>query len=729
MLVAHTPGPSGEWHALTDHLHAVAETAAAHAARFGGEQLAWWAGLLHDIGKASPEFQHYLALCDREPNRRHATVDHKGAGALLAFDLCEELAFLVQGHHGGLPNRSALRTKLKELRHDPAIQATVSLGPQLGWLPTGRTMPPSVSIPEFVDTPYRLELLLRLLFAALVDGDHRDTERHFTPERARVRERTIPLATLGTRLAAAQEKLSGRKAGPVNQVRDRVYRACLDAATAPPGFFRLTVPTGGGKTRSGLAFALQHALTHGLDRVIVAVPYLTITDQTATVYREILGDDGAVLEHHSGVREPEDSEGGQTPAALWRRLTAQDWDAPVIVTTMVQLFESLFGNRTTGCRKLCRIPRSVIILDEAQTLPSPLLAPILDVLHELTLHYGVTVVLSTATQPAFEHAPGFAELADVRELAPDPPRLFRELRRVAYEWPLLNEAWDWDKVAEELSRQPQSLTIVNTKADALALLDALSDPGALHLSTLLCGAHRRAVLDDIRSRLGRSLPCHVISTQVVEAGVDIDFPLVLRALGPLDRIVQAAGRCNREGHLEVGRVVVFRPREGGLPPGPYTTATQTTETLLAGRSPELDDPGIFDAYFHQLFGSLTLDRDGIQALRARLEFEEVAKRFRMIEDDTISVVVRYRAAPGDTRAEELIKDLRSLADSRAYGRIRDLLRKAQPFLVSIRRSALDAATGDGLISPLVGDLWLWEGRYDDVRGLTWTGRHAAELVI
>jgi CRISPR-associated endonuclease/helicase Cas3 len=469
--------------------------------------------------------------------------------------------------------------------------------------------------------------------------------------------------------------------------------------------FRLTVPTGGGKTLSAMGFALRHALVHDLRRVIVAVPYTSITEQTAGVYRAAFGHDRAVLEHHSAL-DPEAVD-EQTIDGLWARLAAENWDAPIVVTTTVQLFESLFARSTSKCRKLHRLAGSVIVLDEAQALPSHLLATILDGLRALVASYRVTVVLCTATQPALDDAPGFKGLAGVREIAPDPPRLFAGLRRVDYELPQENEAWPWRRAAEEMRPERQALAITNTIADALALFDALDDPESFSLSTLLCGAHRRQVLGEVRRRLRAREACHVVSTQVVEAGVDVDFPLVLRAVGPLDRIVQAAGRCNREGRLRSGRVVVFRPAEGGVPSGPYKTGTQLSETILGESGADLHDPALYEEYFRRLFGLVNLDEQRIQDLRRSLRYEEVANRFRMIQDDMVDVVVEY-----DKRAARLLDSVRSEKHTS-----RQTFRALQPYMVSVRSSQLKKYQQRGLIEEVKPGLLRWLGEYDDRRGL------------
>ncbi|MCC6314063.1 MAG: CRISPR-associated helicase Cas3' [Thermomicrobiales bacterium] len=723
MPIAHSRNASGERHDLSAHLGAVADLAAIFARPFGGDRIARAAGQVHDIGKASDAFQRYLEACEREPRRRHPTVDHKGAGTLVGFARFAPLALLIQGHHGGLPDCSAVKAKVRALGVDDVIAETLRRVTAAGLALPDRLE--ADAVPSFAHSPLGAELFLRMCFSALVDADHLDTERHFSPERADQRGATPDIATLGARLIADQASLTGGT-GPVNAVRDEVYRACLAAAAWKPGFFRLTVPTGGGKTRSALAFALEHARAHGLQRVIVAVPYLTITDQTAQTFRDIFPEDRSVLEHFSSAGS-DDAEGGETTGDLWRRLAAQDWDAPIVVTTTVQFFESLFGRTPTACRKLHRIAESVVILDEAQTLPQPLLAPILDALSQLTAHYRTSVVLCTATQPAFARAPGFSQLANIREIAPDPPRLFQTLKRVDYVWPE-GSPWSWQRVADEMRSAPQALAIVNTKAAALALLDALADPDASHLSTLLCGAHRRDVLAEVRDRLRRGQPCRVVSTQVVEAGVDVDFPLVLRAMGPLDRIVQAAGRCNREGRLERGRTVVFEPEEDAMPAGPYRIATQITQQLLAAGACDPDDPALFERYFAKLFASVDVDARTIQDARAALKYETVARDFRMIDDDGVSVVVAYGGSPhlpgSASHAEksaEAITNLRAAGAKLDFSRKRVLFAAVQPYVVSLRRRAFNDAQRSGLVAELAGGMWEWMGEYDPVRGLVMQG--------
>ena len=377
----------------------------------------------------------------------------------------------------------------------------------------------------------------------------------------------------------------------------------------------------------------------------------------------------------------------------------------------MQLFQSLFGNKTSSVRKLHRLAHSVIILDEAQALPSHLLTPILDGLRQLVTHYGATVVLSTATQPAFDTIPAFRDFP-AAEIVPEPGRYFEALRRVDYEW-RVEQPSPWTAVAAEMARETQALAVVNTRKDAHSLLDALGDPEALHISTLLCGAHRRDVLARVKARLLAGEPCRVVSTQVIEAGVDLDFPFVLRALGPLDSVIQAAGRCNREGKQAHGRVLVFDPAGGGLPPGPYRTATDVTRTLLNQGLTDPYAPETSRRYFTRLFQSVNTDRDGIQALRKAFDYPETARRFKMIDDDNESVVItRYGSNQQRQRVADALDELR-----RGTPRGRNLRRVLQPYVVNLRRREASRLRAQGLIVDVAPGLGEWAGEYDTVRGI------------
>ncbi len=726
-LVAHTPASgSDDWHLLFDHTLAVAEMARRFAEPFGGASLAYCAGLLHDTGKSSPDFQAYLRRCYADPTFKGRGPDHKAAGATLAQQQFPPLALLIQGHHGGLKSKTEFTTWYDE-RRKVCIEGTDDLAIEAA-IARMRTIIPNIDstntlkAPSFVKSAEVAELFLRMLFSTLVDADYLDTERHGSPHKSAQRRTPMPLTTLLERFEADQQRISGAGTDLVSQARHTFYQNCIAAAEQPPGLFRLAIPTGGGKTRSGMAFALRHAIRHGLRRVVVAVPFISITEQTADVYRQLFrtndsetaDDYPVVLEHHSGVDGRAEEGHDEGANDHWRRLASENWDAPIVVTTTVQLFESLFASSTSRCRKLHRLAQSVIILDEAQALPPHLLKPILSALRELCTNYGATVVISTATQPAFEHIPVFADLP-AHNIVPDVTRWFNALSRVRYEW-RTDTPMSWLAIAEVLRDEQQAMVVLNTKANTLALLDALGDPDALHLSTLLCGAHRRAVIDEVHQRLRGGRACRLISTQVVEAGVDLDFPLVLRALGPLDRIIQAAGRCNREGKRELGRVVVFDPAEGALPQGAYRTATDLTRSMIRGGDLNPDDPATMTSYFRRLFATVTLDREGIEALRKTWNFTEVAKKFRMIDEDTEGVIVPYGDKAAQVRVQAAISEIRNKSP-----RARFALRQIQPYVVSVRTAAAKRYRSQGFLEPLDPDgklaLGIWQGTYDRIRGL------------
>ena len=711
---AHTPSKEHPdiWHDLKKHLEKVAFKCRGSAEKLGASELGYYAGLWHDLGKYNPKFQQYLENCHR--GDRAESVQHAIHGAILAAQSIQPLAAIIHGHHAGLP----YVTEMMEKRiHDPhwqdsyqvvinnAQKSGIDLAPDLHWQ--------SLMVNLGLDS-LGYELFLRLLFSSLVDADYLDTESHFEPTTSQQRLATTNVVELWTVLKSNQEELLHKAISTpsivnVNQVRAEVYEYCQTAAEYSPGVFRLAVPTGGGKTRSGLAFALKHAVKYKLDRVIIAVPYTSIIEQTVESYRNIFGHE-AVLEHHSAIKSTVDEDDARSVQAK-ARLATQNWDAPLIVTTTVQLLESLFARKTSRCRKLHNIARSVIILDEVQTLPIGLMQPIVSVLEELAKRYHVTIVLCTATQPALEgesaYLKGFSSIQDIVPI--EQAKLhFRSLSRVNYEFP--ETPWSWSQVRKdiEVNEHKQALVILNTRKDALALIGEFSELdeslSIFHLSTLLCGIHRRKVLAEVRSRLEDEKPCILISTQVVEAGVDLDFPAVYRALGPLDRIVQAAGRCNREGKYEKGRVVIFQPEAGGMPPGEYATAFTETANLLK-RQPDMNDPEIFLHYFRSLYQGIDTDKHGIQKSRAQLNYPETADKFKLIPDDTQPVVIEY-----DDKVKRLLKEIQR------RGLRKQDHRDLQPYMVNLRNREFQAAAE--VRREVATGVWVWEGGYDEVLGIS-----------
>lgn len=705
---------------LPDHLRQVAQLASTFSSPLGAPQFGYTVGLLHDIGKYHAAFQQYLFNAERSPATFRRGPDHKGAGTVFAFHAFSDpegylLPLLIAGHHGEIPNLTDLSGTIRRLMVDPAIQYSIQVAQQ--HLPELQTLP-SRLLPAFVQSDLEQELFARMAYSAVVDADFLDTERHFHGGRRLERETTWTLSALWHRFETYyQQQFAHVEKNALNDLRMEVYHHCLQAAHLPPGFFRLTVPTGGGKTLASLAFGLQHALNHPqaeFQRIIYAIPYTSIIEQTIAVFRRFLDGD-ALLEHHSNVlvEDPEHP----TLAEIHRRLAAENWDAPLIVTTTVQLFESLLGNRPASCRKSHHIARSVLILDEIQMLPVHLLTTILNVLRQLVAHYGVTVVLCTATQPDFDTRYQFDGLPNIREIVSEPQRHFTALKhRVTYRLPQPGETWTQEQLAEQVRREHQVLTILNTRRDALDLFDHLlpaddleerRDLTLFHLSTRQCGAHRHLVLEEIRRRLDPKVDesCRLIATQVIEAGVDVDFPVVLRVLGPLDRIVQAAGRANRHGIRPVpGNVVIFALEDGHCPKGSYTLGTDITRRLIQSRQAELHDPTLYQEYFREYYASSHLDAYGIETLRKQFAYSDVAKRFRIIEDDTFSVIVPY---PSREEMEERLRQF-----SAATLPSRRSLRALQPYTVSLRHDELRKAHKDGLVQEILPGIWKWQGYYD-----------------
>ena len=648
--------PRDDWETLSDHSLRVARAAERRAAPFGGGDLARLAGLLHDIGKAKPRFQARLS----DPTVREP---HAAEGARAAADafgpLGRLLAFGIAGHHGGMPNALGKGGLEERVAQAAALELPAwSEGASAG-VPSMISEGGGLSGPE---KAFRLQFLARMLYSCLVEADDRETARFYAEAEGRVPEpedRTLDAPRL---LAAFDHHMAAlRGEGVVNDLRREVLAHARARAGEAPGLFSMTVPTGGGKTLASLGFALEHARAHGLRRLVYVIPFTSIVEQTAGVFRRVF--DGVltpdeVLEHHSSFDWDAAAKDDDEEAERLRR-AAQSWDAAVVVTTAVQFFESLYANRKKRCRKLNALAGSVIVLDEAQTMPLRLLRPCLAALRELTQAYGASVVLCTATQPGLTRAEGFpaAEaLEGVREIAPDPPRLYRVLKRVE-----VRDIGGQDDaaLAARMRDAPQVLTIVDNRIQARRLFDAIEDaPGARHLSTLMTPVHRRHVLDDVRRCLREGRPVRLAATSLVEAGVDVDFPLVMRAASGIDRIAQAAGRCNREGRMEdLGEVLVFRSQEHRAPPELKGFA-ETGAAILA----EHDDPLSLEAvaaYFRELFhryGADALDcveigsgPDRVVGILREIEasasgllfrFADIADAFRVIEDGQRAVIVR-----------------------------------------------------------------------------------------
>ncbi|MDI9571534.1 MAG: CRISPR-associated helicase Cas3' [Pseudomonadota bacterium] len=694
---SHSANANGHKELLSEHLICVSEEAVKKAAFFDADYEALIVGYLHDLGKYGRRFQRRLS-------KEESGIDHWSIGAWVALMRYQQkgiaAALAIQGHHTGLQAASAdalrnlnpkhlqqnhpLNLKLSEADMDVLL---LRLGKDGISLPTSS---PMGSIYGGLSSPPAAAMLdVRMLYSALVDADFIATEAHFNAapgQEKTYREEGLSLkaAPLLSVLLSHIYELTGKsKASPaLNEIRTDLLKSCLANAEQPSGIFTLTAPTGAGKTLSMLAFALKHASVHKRRRIVIVLPYLSIIEQTAKIYKEIfrkaiapINIDKYILEHHSlaGLHpsnQLEDSLGKDMEDEDYRaaRILSENWDAPIVITTSVQFLESLFSNRPFACRKLHNLAKSVILFDEVQTIPNHLVVPTLATLGRLAEKpYEATVVFSTATQPAFDalNEP-VKKLSQAgwkpREIVPEQRRLFRRVRRTVLEWLMdINQPLAWSELSCRVAENEQALCIVNLKRHAHRILDELEDMGVetslFHLSTNMCPAHRQLVLTEVRRRLKNNESCILISTQCVEAGVDVDFPVVFRALGPLDAIAQAAGRCNRNGLAESGRMIVFLPEEEAYPDPAYRQATGITKLLyrrLGKGGMDINDTELFDKYYREMYSLANPGqrRDLTEAI-LRQDFVETSRHYYLIPKATVNVLVPFATEPYDKLAEEV----------------------------------------------------------------------------
>ncbi len=711
VLYAHTDPDHSDpevWQALDEHLREVGRLASGFASRFGMGEWGHVMGILHDAGKASDAFQRRLM---GDPQK----VDHATAGAKEAVARYGAsgmlMAYAIVGHHGGLPNgmgasdiggassRTPLCERLlQDIEPYPGFSDMVDSGclalPAQEELPRP-LVPGRVHGIDDPETPnhFSFFVLARMLYSCLVDADALDAERIMLPEAARARSACdhASLDELLQKLLSHIDAMDVQDT-PVNRARTAVLDDCLGAAGSPQGLFALTVPTGGGKTFSALAFALKHAIANDMSRVIVVAPFTTIISQTAARLREVFGD-GNVLEHHSNYDLGSEGAGGYA-----QRLTAQNWDAPIVVTTNVQFLESLFTNKPGKSRKVHNIANSVVILDEAQTLPDPLLTPSLAMLEELTFAYNTSIILCSATQPALEMRwPYGSEPSDIVTRADELSEAFGS--RVRY---TMRGEVEAEELARDLAAHRQVLCIVGTKGNALSVYLATVEEaarsqivdgrehacadGIFHLSAFMTPAHRDRIIREVKRRLGDNERCIVISTQLIEAGVDIDFPVVYREIAGMDSIVQAAGRCNREGASDPGSVYIFDLLRNGARGGtsPWLDMLRGISDDLIRENDDTMDEMLVKPFFERRYQNESVDAKGIFEILSRADivkegfenipFERVASDYRIIEDDTVPLLV-----PFDEESCAILQELR-LAEDPAR-----IAMRAQRHCVSIPR--------------------------------------------
>ena len=730
--------PYEHWQTLQSHLVNVGEMAAEFAQVFGAQEIACQTGKLHDLGKYSEAFDRRL--------HGGPSVDHATAGAKIAVErwgnvIGKLMAFCIAGHHAGLANGNGEGDNRRTLKQRLALQfgadipALDNLWQQEIKLPQNLPAPPLKADAHHPFFSYAF--FTRMLYSCLVDADYLDTEAFYLKLENKASERGgyPDLNTLQhnfnqfindfrRRIAQAPEQTEAEKRNAaLNRLRSEILEHAVEQAAQPQGLFTLTVPTGGGKTFTSMAFALEHAKQHGMRRVIYVIPFTSIIEQNAAEFRKAFGELGeqAVLEHHSTF---DDGKLKNEATKDKLRLASENWDAPIVVTTAVQFFESLFADRSSRCRKLHNIAGSVIILDEAQMLPLNLLLPIIQAIKELAQNYRSSVVMCTATQPAVQAENGFYRgFENVREIAPKPTALFDKLRRTSVQH--IGTQTDADLLAK-LGEHSQMLVIVNNRRHARTLYDQAKHlDGTFHLITLMCAKHRSQKLDEIRGRLKNGESCRVIATSLIEAGVDVDFSLVMRAEAGLDSVAQAAGRCNREGKRpsENSFVWIFTPEEQWKAPPELATQAAVMRLTADSFSDDLLSTQAVAAYFAELYQLKGSELDNKKILKMHNDtgqsldfpFQTIADKFRMIESHMQPLII-----PFDNEAENLISSLHH-ADH-----IGGLLRKLQPYTVQIPEKALAALYKAGRIEPineknfgkqfytLIGlDL------YDDVAGLSW----------
>jgi len=719
---------------LVDHLTGTAQFAKKFASEFGNEEWGKLLGLWHDFGKYSNEFQEYIKINSgyEEDDQKKPKTDHTSAGAIFAKETLPQiwppLAYCIAGHHAGLLNyypelgvSGDLRNRLSKQEFYEKIKDIIPEElKQIGELniPTGKPLHPE-----------QMHLWIRMLYSCLVDADFLDTESFMNPESFARRGNYKAIGELKDIFDHHMTAFSiNAPATDVNHIRKKVLNQCIKSGEYKPGFFSITVPTGGGKTLSSMAWALEHAVKYQKNRIVFAIPYTSIISQTAQVYRDIFGETN-VIEHHSNIDESTDS--------IERKLATENWDAPIIVTTNVQFFESLFANKSSRCRKLHNLANSIIILDEAQMLPPEFLNPILSVLRGLVDNFGVSVLFSTATQPALTGTIGSGQNAFkgiepsiVREIVPCYLDLVNELKRVHVEMPKdINQPTEWAEIADELQKQKQVLCIVNTRKDCHELYNLMTE-GTIHLSRMMCSAHIMDTIAKIKQQLKNENPVQVISTQLIEAGVDIDFPVVYRALTGLDSIAQSAGRCNREGKLnkigKFGLTKVFCTTKG-TPPGLMRKGADTMKELLClHHDKEFLDPSMFQQYFTLFYSKIQdFDKPKIKSLlwqdatQMKFQFATAARDFSLIDDKgSQTILVEYK------EGADLIGILKR------KGPEPWLMRKLQRYSVSVNVYDFEEIRKAGLIEELHG-CWIqtYEKLYSIKAGLMSRGEWLEEIHI
>ena len=697
-----------------DHQRGVAERAETFAADFGMAEWGLLLGLLHDKGKEQSAFQqHIIKESGLNPNVKvEGDYRHAYVGALIAKKVFPQQHLLMDnalmGHHRGLYDDGEMKDVMKsEIPDDVSVESIDA----------------HLDIPR-LGKPQDIHHLQRMLYSCLVDADYLDTEAFMQPEQSKQRGRYDSLAVLEEKLDEYLSKL--KKDAPdteVNRIRNEVQQCCIMESNNKPGFFSLTVPTGGGKTLASVLWSIKHAVRNNLNRIIIAIPYTSIITQTASVLRNIFGEEN-VLEHHSNVDGSKLNDKELTDRL---KLATENWDYPIIVTTNVQFFESLFSNKPSDCRKLHNIAKSVLIFDEVQTLPIDFLQPIVDTFDTLKRVFGASILFTTASQPVLSGEimgtnpfVSFEGLSEIREIIPQEANLHNRLRRVEIRFD--EERKNYDEIAEQIAKYQQVLCIVNTRNDAKEIFTRLPKEGiCLHLSRMMCPDHVRETIAKVKAALNNpdNSIIRVVATQLIEAGVDIDFPVVFRQEAGLDSVLQAAGRCNREGKLDRGETFVF----GLQKPLPRGFMTQTNNARLAmGKEYDWFSPEAMEAYFRQLYSRVdSFDKANIKDLlyKREMQFETAASKFQLIDDKTTSVIVNWK------NSMDLVERLKR--DGVSYS----LMKALSQYSVNVRNNDLKKLMDAGAVEEVLEGVYVVSDSkfYDKEIGLVTENHWLEESLI
>ena len=705
--IAHSINEEGNEHDLKDHLCEVALIMEEFVSDLTFKNIFRFTGLTHDFGKYQPAFQKYL----REGGKR-GSVPHASWGAGLSKKFNQiEAAFAIDGHHKGLPDKGDLQSDLFEF-DDPDHPIFNSVRTEFFKENVIKEHDLNYS-----DTGLRgtdKELFIRMLFSALTDADWLDTESHFKSaiSELRITKEFSPEYLL----EKLENELKGKdKDGYVNILRNKVRSYAISKALSETGFYSMTLPTGMGKTLASVSWALHHAKHNNLKRIIIVLPFISIIDQTANELKRILGEEW-VLEHHSNFNEEEEdnkeiADESIQDEAHSRRLATENWEYPIIVTTSVQFFESLFGNKPSRCRKVHNIAKSVVIFDEVQTLPKELVLPTLSMLKNVQKVMGTSFLFCTATQPAFGRTEGFNGIENIQSLVENPKEVFDATRRVNY-----LAVNDYQPVSiEELARKvlhqvDSTLSIFNTKKQALLFFNSIKDNPeyqTFHLSTNMFPAHRKAVIGKIRDCLGKKERILVASTQLIEAGVDFDFPYVFREISPLESIIQSAGRCNREGKMpEAGNVFIFAIEDASAPSKQYRSLAVFANSLYKNNEALLYEHDFFGEYYRKVF-RLFIPEDirNIEKGRLGFNFKTVAGAYHLIENKTTPIFILC------DQSKELYEQIRYKPFLS-----RDNYRAMQQYSVQVYENFMRENIGKLGKEPQ--GYWKWNGGYSDQYGIS-----------